>query len=93
MTQGYLTSISRLFVNADDDGFKKKCVTLVADLILEERNRNPDLSGLTVDTQLTQGLWCSHFSDLLMTQDLDLIERSLIGKATSFCHSFGSQLL
>lgn len=71
--------MSNLFVNSNDEAFKKRCATLVTDLVAEEIAREPADLGHSVLDQISHNWWCSHFAELLMSEDFDTVEKSLRG--------------
>ena len=76
LTQGHLQVLSSLYLNTVDETFRKRCVTLVTDLVNEERERNPEF---VIDSQLAGGQWCAYFGELLSTAaDLDSVEKGLV---------------
>lgn len=72
--------MSNLFENSSDEAFKKRCATLVADLVAEEIAREPADLGHSVLNQISHNWWCPHFAELLMSEDFDSMEKSLRGK-------------
>jgi len=74
--------LTSFYQESGDLIFKKKCITLVADLVREEKENSTENTPL-LDQFVNSG-WCKIFMSELDFKDLDLLEKALKGQFVCF---------